>query len=236
MNNRLTSLSLILACLAFSAGPAVSQEAPASGENAIEKMAPRPSEIPVDWQLEFDALTVPRPIRFKPPGADSEQTYWYVLFEVANTTEEDHEYVPDFVLYTDTGQILRAQSGVPTGVFKEIKRIYNDPMLLTMTEITGKLLQGRDNAKRGVAIFRDIAPAAGSFNIFVGGLSGETEKVVLPLPIEVQEITVEGKTRTVKKRQVTLTRTLTLQYQLPGEAAARFLTRPRLIRRYWVMR
>jgi hypothetical protein len=198
--------------------------------------APIAPEVPVDWQLEFTYPGPPKPIRHTMPGTGHKKTFWYFRFTVSNLTGEDQHYVPDFVLYTDTGQLLRAGQGVPTGVFRRIKKTYNDPLLENLSTITGKLLQGEDNAKRGVAIFSDIDPNAGGFDLFVGGISGDTVEITLPEPIEVQKTVAGGKTVTVRKTRVQLVRTLRLGYSLPGEASARFITPARLVDRGWVMR
>ncbi len=198
--------------------------------------APTPSPVPMEWELTFTPVTAPRPVRFRPPGASEDQTYWYVVFTVTNTTGEDQVYIPEFTLYTDTGQVLNAGQGVPTGVFAKVKEMYNLPLMRDMTSITGRLLQGRDNARTGVAIFRDIDPNAASFEIFVGGLSGETVLVQLPRPVEVTETTVEGDVRTVERDSISLIKTLQLSFRMPGEAAARFVTEPKLVKRMWVMR
>ena len=198
--------------------------------------APKPAEVPVKWQLEFTYPEVPRPIQFQTPGSKQKKTYWYFRYTVTNSTGEDQFYVPDFVLYTDTGQLMRAGAGVPTGVFQKIKKVYNDPFLQDPSAITGRLLQGDDNAKNGVAVFADIDPNAGSFDLFVGGLSGETAVITLPKPIEVTITAAGGKTEKVMRDMVALVKTLKLRYSLPGEAASRLLTRPRLVKKSWVMR
>lgn len=238
--NRMRVLLVAVAAMALAVAPTIGQDAADTDEvdakASLESATPQPSEIPIDWQFEFEPLHEPRPIRFRPPGLDADRTYWYVQYEVANRTGEEHDFIPDFTLYTDTGQILKGGSGVPTGVAKKVKELYNAPLLLSSSQITGKLLQGADNAKRGVVIFEDIDPAAGGFTIFVGGLSGETQTVELPRPVVMPEVNAEGQTVMVKKNKVTLARTLALTYDLPGEAASRTLTQPRLLRKYWVMR
>lgn len=221
MKNRLTKAAWVGACVVACASGIVA--------------APKPSEVPTKWELDFSFPEVPQPIRFTMPDGQK-QTFWFFRFTINNPTREDQLYVPDFVLYTDTGQVLRADAGVPTGVFRQIQRIYNEPLLLGTSSVTGKILQGRDNAKQSVAIFTDIDPKAGSFDLFVGGLSGETALIKLPKPIEVSETTAGGKTRTVQRHDVPLVKTLKLTYKIPGEAAGRFRTKARLAEKSWVMR
>jgi hypothetical protein len=125
---------------------------------------------------------------------------------------------------------------VPSAVFDAIKQIYNDPLMKEMTDMTGKFLQGEDNAKEGVAIWTDFDPAAGAFDIFVGGLSGESAEVQLPVPVTVTEMDYTGQTRTVTKEKLVLTKTLQLSYAISGEAAARPRTKAKPTAKQWVMR
>jgi len=216
-----TTIAIVLAALVLAVSPA--------------RTAPQPSEIPTSWQLDLD-LATPRAIDVVLPGRTTPQRFWFLRYTVTNRTEQDRIFVPDFILYTDTGQILRAGSRVPSAVFREIQKLYNDPLLKDMTGMTGKLLQGEDNAKDGVAIWTDFDPQAGAFDIFMGGLSGETVQVKLPTPIQVVEIDARGNEQTVEKDSVILSRTLRLQYGIAGEAAARAYVEPKLLQRDWVMR
>jgi len=209
------------AALVLSASPAIT--------------APEPAELPISWQLDID-LDAPRAIDVVLPGQTIPQRFWFLRYTVTNRTGEDRIYVPDNVLYTDTGQVLRGGSRVPSAVFRAVQQLYNDPLLKDATGMTGKILQGEDNAKDGVAIWTDFDLKAGAFDIFMGGLSGETARVELPAPIEVVEIDARGNERIVEKDSVILSKTLHLVYSIPGEAAARAYTTPKLLRQEWVMR
>jgi hypothetical protein len=170
------------------------------------------------------------------PGQFAPKRFWYVRYTVTNRTGEDRIFVPEFVLYTDTGEILRAGQQVPSAVFREIKTICNDPLLKDTTEITGKLLQGEDNAQDGVAIWTDFDPKAGLIDLFIGGLSGETEQIDLPTPIQEVQIDIRGGEKIVEKTKAILSRTLQMTYKIAGEAAARKQVRPELVLKEWVMR
>jgi len=197
--------------------------------------APKPAAVPIRWQLEIDAQPI-ESIELKLPGSRAPELFWFIRYMVTNNTDRDVIFVPDFVLYTDTGQIIRAGQKVPTAAFKAIKSIYNEPLLKDMTDMTGKILQGADNAKEGVAIWRDFDPKAGGFDIFAGGLSGETAEVKLPKPIKIVETDAKGNRTTVTKDRIVLSKTLNLQYSIPGEAQARSYIKPALLKRQWVMR
>jgi len=221
MKNVLVAIAIVVVLCVLSAGPA--------------RTAPKPSEVQVSWQLDFE-FEPPRTIQVRLPGQARPKTFWFMRYIVTNRTGEDQIFVPDFVLYTDTGQVLRAGRNVPTAVFKAIQEAYDEPLMKEMTAMTGKLLQGEDNARQSVAIWPDFDPQAGGFDIFVGGLSGETAEIELPAPITVTEMDYTGTVRTVTKDRLVLTKTLDLKYAIPGEAEARTTTEPKLKARTWIMR
>jgi hypothetical protein len=198
--------------------------------------APKPAEVPTSWQLDFE-YEKPQAVRVRLPGERQARVYWVILYTVANHTEDDRIFVPDFALYTDTGQLLRAGTNVPSRVFERVKRVYNQPLLKSMTAMTGKLLQGDDNARTGAAIWPDFDPEAGRFDIFVGGLSGEAVEVALPAPVTVEEMDpLTGKMQAVQKTKVVLSKTLRVRYAVPGEAAARLDAPVKQAETEWVMR
>jgi hypothetical protein len=197
--------------------------------------APQPKVIPTEWELDL-VYQPPTPIRVHVPGEPGEQTFWYVLYSVTNVTGDDRTFVPQVTLYTDTGQIRQGDEGIYPSVFTAIKNRYNSPYLMDLSRITGTILQGEDNARDGVAIFRDFDPAARSIDVFIGGFSGETAVVDLPAKVLVDETDVRGETRRVLKDTMVLHKTLQLTYQVPGEAAARFSVQPRLSSTQYVMR
>ncbi len=146
-------------------------------------------------------------------------------------------FVPEFVLYTDNGDLVRSQRGIPPMVFDQIKKTFNDPLLVDQTTMTGKILQGEDNAKCGVAIFKDFDGIAGEVHVFVGGLSGESQEVELPVEVQVRELSAKGELQTVAKKKVVLSRTLDLMYVFPGNPAARTFTgRLTTKDKNWIMR
>lgn len=215
------AFALALVVLAVLAGPAFT--------------APKPSELPTSWQLEVK-LGHPRLVELTLPGYDTAQRFWFMTYTVTNSTGADRIFIPEFVLYTDTGQILRGGQRVPTAAFNAIKKLLNNPLLKDTTAVTGKLLQGADNAKDSVAIWREFDPKAGGFDIFFGGLSGETTEVKLPAKIQVTEIDSRGKEVKVTKDHIILSKTMQLGYSISGEAAARIYTNPEFISKRWVMR
>jgi len=199
------------------------------------RSAPKPSLVPVTWELDFE-YSHPQPITLRLPGQERAQTYWYMLYTITNQTGKDRIFVPEFVLYTDTGEVLVSGEGVRSSVFQAIQKRHNRPLLLDKESITGRILQGEDNAREGVAIWRDFDPQARGFDVFVGGLSGERVTVKLPAPVKVTVMGPAGKKVQVVKTEITLVKTLHLQYRLPGEATARDRTKVDPVGKAWVMR
>ncbi|OPX22330.1 MAG: hypothetical protein B1H04_05140 [Planctomycetales bacterium 4484_123] len=196
---------------------------------------PKPSVVPLKWELDFEYHPV-QSITVRVPGEKKPRTFWYMLFSVCNRSGADRLYVPGFDLYTNTGQVLGAGKDVPTVVFHAIKKRHNNPLLMSLTAITGRILQGEDNAKDGVAIWRDFDPKARRFDVFISGLSGETVKIKLPVPVVVVKKDENGRPVKVTLNELNVTKTLQLSYSLPGEAASRTQTKPRLLAKRWVMR
>lgn len=199
------------------------------------RTAPKPAEIPESWELEFEYEKI-KPLRIRLPGRSEPELFWYMCYTVTNRTGEDQVFVPQCVMYADTGQVLRAGKGVPPVVFKTVKKLLNNPLLKDNSSMGGKLLQGEDNAKDGVAIWADFDPKAGVVDVFFGGVSGEKIEVRLPKPVSITETDVTGKTQTVMKDKVVLAKTLMLRYSIPGEAAARLTAPVKLLSTSWVMR
>jgi len=201
----------------------------------VARTAPHPSEVSADWELEFTYRDL-QAIRIHVPGEPAPRLFWYLQYRIVNRTGEDRLIVPDFTMYTPTGELTPAGQRVPEYVFDSLRKKLNDPFLKDVTAITGKLLQGEDNGKNGLAIWPDFDPGASSVSLFVGSLSGETAVVKLPKPVAVVEMDMMGKTREVMKDAIVLSKTLCLAYSIPGEAPARFKTPVKLVEKTWIMR
>jgi hypothetical protein len=197
--------------------------------------APKVDNVVRTWELEID-LEQPQAIQLTIPGEKEPQTFWFIRYTVTNHTDEDRVFVPDFVLYTDTGETIRAQKDVPPAVFTAIKETYNDPLLRDETSMTGKLLQGEDNAKKGVAVFRNFDPKAGAIDVFVGNLTGEKMEVDLPQPITTIEVDRKGNKVEVTKDKIVLSKTLDLKYAFPKDPSARKADKLTLSGQTWVLR
>jgi hypothetical protein len=197
--------------------------------------APKPAEIPTHWQLDasFGDLL---PIQVSVSGENAPRTFWYMRYTITNKTGQDRVFVPEFILYTDTGELLRAGRNIPGSVFQAIKGVVNDPLLLDLSDMAGRLLQGQENAKEGVAIWNDFDPNAAALDVFVSGLSGETVELKLPKPIRVMETDAFGKRTEVVKDKIILAKTLRRYYRISVEPAQRSQTALHLAQEEWVMR
>ncbi|HDZ22748.1 hypothetical protein LCGC14_0451530 [marine sediment metagenome] len=203
---------------------------------AIAGSAPAPATTPITWELDFEPLDVLRPIRIVLPGQTKATTFWYLRYRIFNDTGEDRQFIPSFDLCTNTGQLFNAKTAVPRVVFDKIKAHHNQPLLKNLAAMTGKILQGEDNAKDGVAIWPDFDAGAGRAVVFIGQLSGEQRVLKLPQPVEVTMVGDDGKERTITVREVVLHKTRQLTYEIPSEPAARFTTPTRLVDKRWIMR
>jgi len=180
--------------------------------------APEPGAVIRTWQVEIKPGAPERMI-VASKGAVAKQTYWYVRYTVTNNSGQDVVFTPQFELLTDTGQIIQGGKAVDYSVFEAIKTLYKSQFLEDPFQIFGKLLQGEDNAKDGVAIFTGVDAEARKFRIAVSGLSGETAEVESP----------------VTHQKVVLHKTLILEYDVPGEAIG-IAPQPQFKGKKWVMK
>ncbi|MFW6133877.1 MAG: hypothetical protein ACOC8F_08275 [Planctomycetota bacterium] len=194
---------------------------------------PRPSVMQESWQLEFKFKNLV-PLRLKVGG--EVKLYWYLRYTVINRTGQDRTFTPAFTLYSEKGTLLQAGRNVPRQAYQFIKRRHNNPMLRSPVGMMGKLLQGEDNAKHGIAVWPDFDADSGSVDIFVGGLSGEVQEIRLPTPIRKTLKTAEGGEKVIVKDSLVLSKTLKLHFEIPGAAEARHRVTPKLTDGRWVMR
>jgi hypothetical protein len=196
---------------------------------------PKPDAVPSSWQFQIQ-LGQLRSIRMRAPGEIEPRTFWYLRYRLINRTGDERKFIPQIALYTKTGQLIRASQDVPTAVHRQIKSIYNDPLLRSQSGMTGRILQGADNAPRGVMIFRDFDPDAGQVDIFIGGLSGETVRIQLPQPVQVKSINDDGELIEKEVRELTLSKTLRLTYEISGDLKNRRNLSASLKEKEWIMR
>lgn len=215
-----------------------------AGFSRLAPAAPAPSITPQTWQLEFQ-FEDPQRLVIQLPGEAKPRVYWYMLYNVVNNSGKDVQFLPRFEIVTNDLKVMPADSAADPAVFAAIKKLHakDRPFLLEPLEATGKLLQGADNTKDSVAIWRDFSGQTRRFTLFVGGLSGDN--VVIPNPTfdparpetELREGSDGQKIKvTVNPRRFTLYKTLSVAYTLPGDDEARKTSLPVRGELDWVMR
>ena len=138
---------------------------------------PEPSVVSKSWELGFQ-FEAPRIISVQRPQDPRPRFYWYLTYAVINQTGDEQLFVPNVWMLTDAGDLLQANRHVPSRVFTRIKEVLRNPLLESPANVVGRLLQGNDNARDGVAIWPVPDHDINEVHIFFGGLSGETHQVV----------------------------------------------------------
>jgi hypothetical protein len=131
---------------------------------------PEPSLYAISWELDFKHATPKRIV------VDT-TAYWYLTYTVTNNTGQEQTWRPDFQMMSDNGKIIKSDRGIGIEVFDKIKATEGNHLLQPATRVAGTIHQGEDQAKDGVAIWKETNARMGTFKIFVQGLSGE--KVIL---------------------------------------------------------
>lgn len=187
---------------------------------ASKKPYPVPNMLRHGWQLKF-VWHKPKQI-FAATGHGVNRRlrkYWIMRYTVTNNTNRDIFFIPTFALVTDTGKVLKPAVGLSPRILKKIRNVTGDKFIISPGLMAGKLLQGADNAKDGVAVFADVPSKARRFKFFISGLSGDTA---------VQKDPLTGK-------DIVLHKTLLLNFWNPGEAS-RISPNPQFAGKKWVMR
>jgi hypothetical protein len=168
------SLPAACLCLTLAAPDAFAQQAgrPDVGTFATPRIA-SPS-----WQLDFDYQT-PRPIAVQGLTGQT-HWYWYLPYTITNNSAGDRLFVPNASVYTDTGQLITANLGIPPAVFNAVKDQLNNDLLEAPSQVVGEILQGPDYARDSVIIWPHFNEDVDAFTVFVAGLSGETATIEVP--------------------------------------------------------
>jgi hypothetical protein len=159
---------------------------------------PEPAIVSPSWSLEAQ-VQAPEAISIEDVDG-SIRWFWFITYKVVNPTEQDLLFIPEITIANDNGQIINAGENVPPSVFPAIKARLGNPLLLSPVQIVGKLLQGEDFAREGVAIWPASEGDVDAFSVFIAGLNGETQNITNPATGE----------------SVLVRRTLMLEYKSPG--------------------
>lgn len=197
----------------------------------IRETIPEVAIAPRSWQLKF-RFEDPQRVSVHVPGKRLPVVYWYMLYSVENPTDEEVYFYPEFDLVTDTLEVVKSGQGVSPAAFKAIFDRAGDPLLLPPEKVVGRLLQGRDHQRHGVAIWKDFDRKAKSFTVYVEGLSGEMVRWKNPV-FDPEKPVDDG-----NQRYYLLRKTLAIPYRLPGSEVSRARAVPERLpeKQTWLMR
>ncbi len=166
-----------------------------------------------EWTLDFQARTPQRIVMVDREG--NRQAYWYMVYVVTNETGEARDFIPNAVMFTDTGKFIR--DGIYPSVVEAVKRQYRLNELKSSVEMLGRpaeegqerlpnLKEGLEQAQQGIFVFPAVDERINSFKIFVTGLSGEFIVQEVPSVKEGED-----------PQMVVLRKTMELRYAVPGD-------------------
>lgn len=186
---------------------------------------PTPSPYPITWELKFEH-SAPKRLVVDLPG-QAPQAFWYMTYKVTNDTDQARTFLPVFEMVTNDGKVIRSDRNIPYKVFTEIKAREKNKYLEHFTQIGGEVRIGEDEARDGVAIWREPMAEMGSFSIFVRGLSGETARLK----------DAEGKdVKNADGQTVILRKTLQMNYYVRGDEVYPGLDEVNTRSERWIMR
>ncbi len=193
--------------------------------------APEADLISSSWQLDVE-FHDPQRISVVLPGDTEPTMYWYVLYRVTNNSRQEVGFYPSVELVTDTLETVRAGDMISPRVYDAIAARHNKeyPFFSPPSKASGPLLQGRENARTTVAVFRMFDSEASSFTVYFSGLSGDIERVGNPT------FRPDEKESEQNARVFLFRRTLAVRYDLPGDVTTRARAVPVRRSREWVMR
>jgi hypothetical protein len=147
-------------------------------------VAVQPLTLPLDrdgvWTLNF-AYTPPRILTVNTPDR-GRQTVWYIVYQVWNTTDTPHTFIPTFELVTKDGKLLTLLDEPEPAITEAIRKI-EDPtgaldiktsISIGKTPIPVTRADSLPRSVYGVAVWPSVstkAPDVNNFSIYVTGLS-----------------------------------------------------------------
>ena len=191
---------------------------------------PKPSPYPVSWDFRFEYQTPKRLVVRTAPGREPE-AFWYMTFTIANLSREEHLFLPRFEMLGNDGQVYRSDNNIPLVVLETIRIKEHNARIEGLNDIAGQLRVGEDQAREGVAIWREPSPKMGRFSIFVAGASGESVILKDQKGNPVEHTNPEG-----HKEPLVLWKTLELDYLMPGDEKNTGNDVIELVEQQWIMR
>lgn len=172
---------------------------------------PQPSPYPISWELKFETRTPKRTVV-------NGKAYWYITYTVTNQTGQERIFLPKFEVLTPNGVVTRTDRLIPLAVFEAVRKLEGRQFLEQANQIAGEIRLGEDETRDGVAIWPEASAEDREFTVFFSGFSGEATRVPGP----------EG--------ELTLFKTLKLDYAVAGDARFRDVNEVREVGRSFVMR
>lgn len=193
--------------------------------------APEPAIVPQSWEVEL-AFHDPQPIALRLPGDAEATTFWYVLYTVTNATGREVPFYPSFEIVTDDLTVIEGGANISPVVYDAIEARHRKayPFFMGPARVLGPLPVGEDNARTSAMVFHVPVARVNGFRLYVGGLSGEMEKVRNPRFDRSRGESDEN------PRFFTLRKTLAVQYDIPGDPLSRAESTPVRVEQEWVMR
>jgi len=174
-----------------------------AGLVGVSFAGPEPDPVPSRWELDVVAgdlrlLTVM--VTDQETTQQNPATFVVFDYEVVNNSGQDLFFAHWFDLMSDDGGLVRSGRGVPREAAEAIVSELGNPLRKNEIGIQGRLLQGRENGRLGVAIWPAENLEVDEMTVYLMGFSGETRRVRRPDTGE----------------EVTLRKSLMLRHATPG--------------------
>jgi hypothetical protein len=150
---------------------------------------PKATDRAERWQLRLDTNDLSY-YRDKKTG----EGYWVLVYEVTNETNKDRNWIPNFELTTDRGEIISDGENVPRHVQMAVLDTFGDPLMVAQSQASGSLLQGETYAIRSFVVWKagpEHMPGFGplrEIQVFASGVSGDTAEVKNPITGEKKKL------------------------------------------------
>ncbi len=184
--------------------------------------APEPEPVPVRWEFDFkpDALRLVR----LPVEGEGPVWFAFLTYSVANHSGQDRMLAPLFEIANDKGDVVRSGRDVPPAVTARISGMIGDPLLQDQLSIVSTLLQGIENTRRGLVVWRLPDLTGDELTVFAAGFSGESEAFFTVDPENGERV-----------RHV-LRKSRMLRYDTPGLITPESSPTPELLEGRWILR
>lgn len=189
--------------------------------NAIAR-PPEPDPLPQRWEL--DLQVGPLRVITLDVADEGPQPFFYMTYRVTNNSGEDLQFAPIFEIGNENGDVIRAGTDVPRSVRQGLLKLLDNPLLEDQIQIIGTILQGRENAKDGLVIWRAPSLTTDELAVYAAGFSGETQQVEFTNPD-----TGEAETMTFRK-------TYMVRYATPGTLVGQGSKPLQVVNERWIMR